>query len=111
MPEKTFRAILHVLRVGPHEANHPGLDNAFALFQYVSVFCHGTTTAYFLFMWVLVYIHLHRIHNSSLFDELGLHSCAETTPGRSRDCGCNSSTVTGGKYLAGTSRIDGRLSR
>lgn len=66
MPEKTFRAILHVLRVGPHEANHPGLDNAFALFQYVSVFCHGTTTAYFLFMWVLVYIYLHRIHNSSL---------------------------------------------
>lgn len=72
VPEKTFRPILHVLRVGPHEANHLGLDNAFALFQYVSVFCHGTTTAYFLFMWVLVYIYLHRIHNSSLFDELGL---------------------------------------
>lgn len=37
MPEKTFRAILRVLRVGLREESHLGPDNVFVLFQRVSV--------------------------------------------------------------------------
>lgn len=87
MPEKTFRAILHVLRVGLHEANHLGLDNAFALFQCVSVLCDHHRLL-FIYMYVGPCIHL-LTQNSQFEFALMSSDCAETTPGRG-DYGCNS---------------------